>query len=158
MLSGCAARVEQIAISPRTVSTDWAAVRALPADTIVLFAVDGEGVRAGLVKEVSDTALTIRALYHGYVRVIPRDRVARITERVQTGVRHAPPHIDIPIGAAVLGGLVGIVVGTVQKNKAATYTAFAAFVLGKDAEFGTGPPHYPRGIYENRLVYVRPGT
>src|SRR5262245_29757666 len=114
-LSGCAAHRAPVPQAPeQTASTDWAQVRAIPTGTEVLVSGDGAGDRHGLMCRVTDTTLTIREVYA--LNAIPRVSVARVTTRVVIGYERGPWYLYIPAGA-ILGGLAGLVVAAVERDK-----------------------------------------
>ena len=77
----------------------------LPTEAEVLVTVNGSSIRHGLVVNVTGAALTIRDLYRINVSVIPREQVARVTQRTMISSGRDPWYVSVPITAAVLGGL-----------------------------------------------------
>ena len=150
---GCAAfHAPRPQLPTGTPSHDWRAVGALPRGRFVVVTLDGGSLRQGLVWSTTATTLTVRQ--HGGEVVLPRAVVRRVTERVQTGWKRAPWYIRVPVAAAVVGGLAGIVAGEVSKHPTLRRGALATFAIGVSA--GMSPAARPRPIFADRLVYIRP--
>jgi hypothetical protein len=154
---GCAARQAQVPRVPApVVSTDWAAVQALPTQTEVLVTLDGNAVRQGLVVNVTEDSLAIRDIFRVNVSVLPRRQIARVTERTMISDGRDPWYVRVPITSAVLGGLGGTIVGAADKDK--TVVRRSAWTWGVGMFVGTvwGLTHHPMPKYQSRLVFSRP--
>jgi hypothetical protein len=153
-LSGCAAHHVPVAQVPgQSASTDWAQVCAIPTGTEILVSLDDEGVRRGVLWAVTDTTLTIRDLYS--LNAMPRGSVVRVTTRKQNGYVRDPWYLYVP-ASAVLGGLAGLVVAAVERDKTIARGSALVFMAGMYTGTLAGLVYSPKAKYEERLVYVRP--
>jgi len=157
-LGGCASHhIPKSAIPARPTSSDWSAVRALPRTTFVLLTLDDEpAVHRAYVHSVSDATLTIYEFDRSTVTTIPRERVAAISIRDRIGTKRAPRYISIPIASAIVGGLGGLIVGAVARDRDVAQKAAWTFGIGMMVGMAAGPMDYPRSVILERPVYVRP--
>jgi len=159
-LSGCAThRLQQPSVA-EPVSTEWSTVLALGPQTSVVIALDDRDVRKGRVCDVSDATLCIWE-YDGSVfvrRSIARAEIARVTVHEEVGPMNPrrDRFIGASLGSAFVGGLAGLIVATVQRNKTLSGASAAMFFGSIITAAEMEKRGYPRPKYEDRVVYVRP--
>jgi hypothetical protein len=161
-LSGCAtyhvARGPKPQVPKGIGSTDWSAVSALqPKRHYVFVTLDGGDIRGGILWSVGEATLTI--FDESGERALPRVVIVRVVDHVQIGAKRPGwyPYVGVPIVTGILGGLTGVIVGAVQKNAPLRRVSWWTFALSLGVGLGLGPSaEYPRPIFEDRLVYVRP--
>lgn len=163
-LNACATHHVPKPSAPEPASTDWATVLALPRGTFVFVALDGDHVRDGYVWEVTGDTLTTCQMA-GTPRcvrnAVARGDVARVTVRkgVETKHRRRDLFIGIPIASAFVGGLTGMVIGGVQKDrtlKSASAWMFFGSLVASEALCVLSSLSYPKTKFEDRIVYIRP--
>jgi hypothetical protein len=163
-LNGCATHHVPKPSLPEPASTDWATVLALPRGTFVFVALEADDVRHGYVWEVTgDTLITceIAGVPRCVRDAIARSDVARVTVRkqVDTKNRRRDAFIGIPIVSAFVGGLTGMIIGGVQKDrtlKTASALMFFGSLMASEALCVLSTLSSPKARFEDRIVYVRP--
>jgi len=138
-----------------TGSTEWSAVVALRPGAYVFVTLGGGQLRQGLVRCASDTALVLYRFPAD--QTLDRAAVVRVAERAQTGTKppRTPWYVGVPLAVAVFGGLVGMIVGAINRNDELAHAAGQTFGIGLGAAMGVGETQVSRPIVEDRLVYVR---
>jgi hypothetical protein len=152
-MSGCATHHARVQSQPdRPVSSDWAAVRALRAETYLLVALDGDRFGFGFLEDVTDTTVRIR----GYpsTLTIPRTEVVRVEADLPIKRRH--PRYGTLIASGFLGGLAGMVTGAIKKNERIGDWSAAVVSTSLIAGSAYYADHPPWQTQERRPVYVRP--
>jgi len=138
----------------QTLSRDWTSVRTLGSGAFVTITVDACCVSHGYVREVTDTAVTLRER-DGGVRTIPRDRIERVEMTVR--LKNADAMNGFPIGAGMVGGLAGTFVGVAVKNRQVQGWSLAVLGTSLIAGFAYLARHDPwEPDYATRVVYARP--
>jgi uncharacterized membrane protein (DUF441 family) len=150
LLGGCAAR----RVPDRIISTDWAAVRALPAGTEVATYLGERDVRYGRVQQATDQALTLWE--RSGMDVMPRARIERVALRISTGKTRRSNILKMSVASAVLSGLVGLLIAGIGENGATQDAGSRVFIIGTMLGTMAGVARAPSDRFDERLVYIRP--
>ena len=148
-LSGCATHDARVARAPdRPASSDWAAVRAIRANTYVFAVLDDSHYGYGPLERATDTTLTIRGL-----PAIPRDTVVRVETM---GPITRDGSASYGLGAVAVGGFAGYLTGVALDNAKVKGWSAAVLSAGLVAGFVYMARHTPpKADHGTRVVYVR---
>jgi len=151
--SGCATvHLPKPQVPVGTGSTDWGDVIKLRRH-IVFVTLDDGTLRQGGVYQVTDTTLMLYEIGGKYT--YPRGDIARVVDRVQIGTKGPRWVLGSVVGAAVLAGLAGLIVGAKNDDDALENLSAVVLGAGLGAAHAMGESGF-RPIYEDRLIYVRP--
>ena len=147
LASGCAAHHGP----DRIISTDWAAVRALPPQTDLAISARSGDVTGRLV-DVTDSVLTLRQ--PGGTIALARGDIRAVGVRTPAGTTRAETIVKTTIGAAVVSGLVAAVMASVDENGSARGSEWGVLVAGTAAGAALGALRPPKQKFHQQLVYL----